>query len=136
MFRPNKATLERFRDIDRGFGRYAERLSRIFWPWREQWLLLVIGALPVLDFTSTYILLKLSGRNDVYESGLLAIWALNRGGFTFLFLVDLIAAVVLTSARVYRPESLFQTWTQRLWAGGVCVLARTLYHYNDFRYCE
>jgi hypothetical protein len=89
---------ERAGTIDRGLGRYAERLSRVLWPWRERWLLLLVAALAVLDFTSTFILLALSGRHGVYESGRLALWALDRGGFAFLLLVDVLAAAVLSLA--------------------------------------
>jgi hypothetical protein len=98
MFKSAKAMLEKSREIDRGMGKYAEKFSRFLWPWREQWLLLVVVILAILDFASTYILLELSHRNDVYESGLLAIWALDRGGFSYLLLVDIIAAVVLSLA--------------------------------------
>jgi hypothetical protein len=98
MCKSAEALLSKSREIDRGLGRYVERLSRFLWPWRERWLLLVVGSLAILDFTSTYILLELSRRNDVYESGLLAIWALDRGGFPFLFLIDIVAAVVLALA--------------------------------------
>ncbi len=96
MFKPDKHKLDRFREIDRGLGRYAERISRFLWPWQERWLWLVVGLLAILDFASTYILLDLSGKDNVYESGRMAIWALKIGGFPFLLLVDLIAAVVLS----------------------------------------
>ena len=96
MFEAAKDRLNRFREVDKGLGRYAEGISRFLWPWRERWLLLVIGSLAILDFTSTYVLLELSKKNDVYESGLIAIWALDRGGFTFLLLIDILAAVVLS----------------------------------------
>jgi hypothetical protein len=96
MFKSDKHTLNKFREIDKGLGRYAERISRFLWPWQERWLYLVVGLLVVLDFTSTYILLDVSGKNNVYESGRMAIWALKIGGFPFLLLVDLIAAVVLS----------------------------------------
>lgn len=83
------------REIDRGLGKYAERISRFLWPWRECWLLVVAGSLCFLDFVTTYILLGLSGRNDVYESGFLASRALDRGGFLLLLAVDIIAMAVL-----------------------------------------
>ena len=99
---------EGYQQVDRTLHQTLERdenlrlapllLSRFLWPWREHWLLLVVGLLAILDFTSTYILLELSQRDEVYESGLLAIWALDRGGFTFLLLVDIIAALVLSLA--------------------------------------
>jgi hypothetical protein len=98
MFRSAKTMRERSREIDRGLGKYAERLSRFAWPWQERWLLLAVGLLAIFDFSSTYILLDLSGKNNAYESGRVAIWALKIGGFPFLLLADLIAAVVLSSA--------------------------------------
>lgn len=96
MFKPNKETLNKFREIDKGLGLKAEKISRYMWPWRELWLLAVIGALISSDFLSTWALLDLSGRNDVYESGPLAFWALSTGGFLYLLLIDAIAAVVLS----------------------------------------
>ena len=98
MFESARARLNRAREIDRGLGRYAKRLSRFLWPWRERWLLAVVALLAILDFTSTYILLELSRKNGVYESGLLAMWAVDRGGFGFLLLVDMIAALLLSLA--------------------------------------
>lgn len=97
MFKPTRAYFNKIREIDRGLGKYAERISRFIWPWRERWLLVVAGSLCFLDFLTTYILLGLSGRNDVYESGFLASRALARGGFPLLFAVDLIAVVVMSS---------------------------------------
>jgi hypothetical protein len=98
MFRSAKELLIKSREIDRGLGQYAERLSRHLWPWRERWLMAVVGVLAILDFASTYAILELSSKNNVYESGLLAFWALDRGGFSCLFLVDILAAVVLSIA--------------------------------------
>ncbi len=95
MCRSAGAILRKSREIDRGLGRYAEVLSRFLWPWRELWLLVVVGSLSILDFVSTYALLELSGKEQVYESGYLASWALEKGGFGFLFLVDIAAAVVI-----------------------------------------
>jgi hypothetical protein len=94
MFKSAKALFYRSREIDKEIGLHAERLSWFLWPRREHWLFLVVGALAILDFTSTYILLDLNKKAGVYESGLLAIWALDRGGFVFLFMVDIAAAVV------------------------------------------
>jgi len=98
VFKSTKAILNKSRRIDRSLGRYAEALSRFLWPWRELWLLIVIGLLAILDFTSTYALLELSGKNNFYESGRLAIWALEIGGFPFLFVVDIAAAGVISLA--------------------------------------
>jgi hypothetical protein len=93
-----RAIFNKSREIDRSLGRYAERLSRFIWPWREPWLFLLVGLLAILDFTSTYFILELSGKNNVYESGLLAVWALDRGGFAFLLVLDIAAATVLSLA--------------------------------------
>lgn len=98
MPRSAKSLRERSREIDRGLGVYAERISRFLWPWRERWLWLVTGIVAVLDFSSTYILLDLSGKSNVYESGRIAIWALKIGGFPFLLSIDLIAAIGLSLA--------------------------------------
>jgi len=101
MFRRSvKVMLDKAREIDSGLGRYAERLSRFIWPWRERWLLLVVGLLAILDFTSTYIVLELIKKNDVYERGPLAVWALDIGGFPFLLLVDIVAVLVLSLAAI------------------------------------
>jgi hypothetical protein len=96
--KPDAARLAKFQEIDRSLGRYAEKLSRFLWPWRELWLLLVVVILVSLDFFTTWALLDLSGKNNVYESGPLAFWALQKGGFPFLLLIDLIAAGVLSTA--------------------------------------
>jgi hypothetical protein len=96
MFKSTHTWLNRSREIDRGLGKHAERISRFIWPWRERWLLVVAGSLCFLDFVTTYVLLMMSGRNDVYESGFLASRALARGGFLLLLLVDAVAIVVLS----------------------------------------
>ena len=56
----------------------------------------MIGFLSILDFASTYALLGLSGKNNVYESGRIASWALEAGGFLLLFVVDIAAVVTLS----------------------------------------
>jgi hypothetical protein len=105
-----KEFLERSREIDRGLGRHAEKLSRIIWPAPEKWLIALVGLLALLDFTSTYLVLNM-GNPNIYESGLFAAWALDSGGFFFLLLLDIAAAVVLSTlafvARyVYRKRGL------------------------------
>jgi len=77
---------------DRASERYVEAVSRFLWPWRESWLLALVGLVAVLDYASTYAVLELSGNEYVYEGGPLASWALQMGGFTGLFLVDMAAA--------------------------------------------
>jgi len=90
--------MNKCREIDRNLGHYAEKLSRILWRWPELRLLIVVGVLIIMDFASTYALLGLNKSQDVYESGRLAFWALERGGFPLLFIVDITAAVILSLA--------------------------------------
>lgn len=90
-----KAASEKAREIDRGFGIKAERVSLLIWPWPEMRLLVLIGSLAFLDFASTYYVLELSGKANVSESGSLALWSLDNGGFLLLFIIDLLAAVFL-----------------------------------------
>ena len=80
---------------DRAKERYVEAASRSLWPWRESWLLAMVGLVAVLDYVSTYAVLELSGRADIYEAGPLASWALQMGGFSRLFWVDVGAAITL-----------------------------------------
>jgi len=80
---------------DRAKERYVEAASRSLWPWRESWLLAMVGLVAVLDYVSTYAVLELSGRTDIYEGGPLASWALQMGGFSRLFWVDMAAAITL-----------------------------------------
>jgi hypothetical protein len=58
----------------------------------------VVVCLAILDFSSTYFLLELSNKNNAFESGIMAVWALDRGGFSFLFVFDIVAATVLSLA--------------------------------------
>ncbi len=94
---------------DRAHEPRMAALSKYLWPWRESRLLLLIGLLSVLDYVSTYAVLALSGKNNVYEHGPLASWALQRGGFTGLFLIDLgaVSTLVLTAILVQRFLSRF-----------------------------
>ena len=96
MFKKTQAALLRAREIDRDLGQKAEKASRWIWRWRENWLLVVVGSLATADFLSTYAILKLSGKTNVYESGVIANWALERGGWGFLFLIDFFAAAALS----------------------------------------
>lgn len=54
---------------DRAKERYAEAASRSLWPWWESWLLAMVGLVAVLDYVSTYAVLELSERADIYEGG-------------------------------------------------------------------
>jgi hypothetical protein len=92
---------ERARKIDRGLGRYAEKLSHVIWPWRESILLILMFAAAILDFSSTYLVLSV--KNNASESGRLALWALDRGGYIFLLVLDLaVASLLATIALVLR----------------------------------
>ncbi len=84
---------------DRGFQNRTEAMSWWLWPWRESRLMGFVGLLAILDYGSTYAFLRLGGNSDVYESGLMASWALQRNGFVGLLLADLLAvAAILTVA--------------------------------------
>jgi len=91
-----KKSLER----DRASERYIEVVSRFLWPWRESWLLLLVGLLAILDYISTYTLLKLSGEMAIYEGGALASRALQIDGFRGLFLMNITAVSALSLAVV------------------------------------
>ena len=74
--------------------------SRVIWPWQDSWLVPLVALLAALDHISTYVLLDLSGNEDVYESGLLASWALRRGGFNGLYIMDAVAVGILCTIAV------------------------------------
>lgn len=95
-----KGTVRKSLERDRSSERYMEAASRSLWPWRESRLLAFVGLVAVLDYASTYAVLELSGKAHVYESGPLASWALQMGGFTGLFLFDIAAAGTLLLAAV------------------------------------
>jgi len=82
-------------ELERSFDPRIDAISRRLWPWHENKLLFFVISLVVLDFCSTFAFLELSGNENLYESGPVARWALEMGGFSRLFLVDLIAACVL-----------------------------------------
>ena len=90
MLKSLKARQENARRIDRGLGRYAEKLSRFIWPWRESRLLVLVFAVAVCDFLSTW--LGLNFKSNTFESGSLASWALNHGGYFSLFSIDIAVA--------------------------------------------
>jgi hypothetical protein len=96
IIKSTKAIAEKNRQRDRGLDRYVGKLSRILWPWRESWFLVVVGCLCILDYASTYSALEISGNTGIYESGPLASWALETGGFALLFLVDIVAIGILS----------------------------------------
>lgn len=90
-----KGMVSKSLERDRASERYVEAVSRSLWPWRESRLLALVILVAVLDYASTYAVLELSGNEYVYEGGPLASWALQMGGFTGLFLVDMAAAMAL-----------------------------------------
>jgi hypothetical protein len=96
MFRPDKDGRVRAREIDQGLGLYAEKISRYIWPWNELRLLIVVTILSFFDYSSTFTLLRLSGKTGVIEAGRIAGWALDIGGFGFLLLIDIAAVAVLS----------------------------------------
>jgi len=96
-----KGMVRKSLERDRSSERYVEAVSRSLWPWGETRLLALVGFLAMLDYVSTYAVLELSGNKYVYESGPLASWALQIGGFTGLFLFDMAAISTLLLIAVF-----------------------------------
>ena len=86
-----KRNVERERALEKHF----EAASRRLWPWSDFRLAALVILLAMLDYTSTYAFLELSGNEALCESGRLASWALNKGGITLLLWVDLAAVSAL-----------------------------------------
>lgn len=74
--------------------RLTSLLSRTIWPWPESRLPLMVVILIGIDFLSTVTFLRISG-GRFGEAGLLASWALQTGGYTGLFIMDLSAIGLL-----------------------------------------
>ena len=91
-----KRQVVRALERDRSSEPRVEAVSQFFWPWREPWLVAFAGIVAILDYTTTYAVLQLSGKEYVYEAGWLASWALRSGGFGILLLVDIAAVVGLS----------------------------------------
>ena len=88
---------------DRASEHYIESASKYLWPWSELKLLIMVSLVAVLDYTSTYAALELSGNANIYEASLLANWALRAGGFGGLLLADLtVISTLLVLATVIR----------------------------------
>ncbi len=85
---------------ERALERHIEAFSRFLWPWSEKWLIAVVSLLVLLDYVSTYAVLRLSGKRHIYEAGLLARWSLRTGGFTRLLLIDIASVIVLSLTAV------------------------------------
>jgi len=85
------------KDIDREqrLERFIVAFSTKLWPFRESTLVLYVIILSALDYLSTFIALELSGNSQIRESGLLAKWALEMGGFLGLFVMDVTAIGML-----------------------------------------
>ena len=91
---------------DRAFDKHAWTLSFHLWPWQESRLVTLVYYLVMLDFASTYALLRLSGNKNVFEGGPMASWALGLGGFPVLFCIDILVVsflilVAITSRFAY-----------------------------------
>lgn len=67
------------------------------------WLFPLVALLAALDLISTYVILELSGKTDVYEGGLLAKQALRFGEWNGLYVMNAGAVrflrIVAVSAR-------------------------------------
>jgi len=90
-----KERLKRSIERERCLEKHFEAVSMRLWPWRDSSLVALVGLLAVLDYTSTYAFLELSGNKSLYESGKLASWALQKGGMSFLFWTDVAAVSAL-----------------------------------------
>ena len=90
-----KAKAKKSLERDRAMERRMNVLSRFLWPWDDAWLVPLVVLLAASDLISTYILLEVSGKANVYESGLLASWALSRGGFNGLYIMNAVAVGLL-----------------------------------------
>jgi hypothetical protein len=95
IFKNVKGQFAKSINRERAFDPFIGRLSRILWPWKESRLLILAYFLAMLDYTSTYAVLELSGNKYVQEGGQFASWALQKGGFAGLFLFDVVALTIL-----------------------------------------
>ena len=59
---------------------------------------LVVLVMALMDYTTTWAALELSGNIHIDEGGLLAGWALRVGGLGWLFLIDMGAVAGMTIA--------------------------------------
>ena len=93
-----KSRIRKSRELDRQAEKHFEKFSRFIWPWTERKLIFFVCCVAALDYASTYAVLELSGKSYLNEAGTLASWALEKGGFGGLFLVDLLAVLAISSA--------------------------------------
>jgi hypothetical protein len=98
--------LRKAKERDRRSERYFEAASRFLWRWSLPWLVAFAGFVALLDYGSTYAVLELSGKRYLNEGGPLASWALEKGGFGWLFLADLAAVTAISIAAIV-ARSLF-----------------------------
>ena len=100
-----KEVAERSLERSRAMERRMSIISKAVWPWHHAWLFPLVALLAALDLISTYAFLELSGKPDVYEAGPLAAWALNRGGFNGLYIMNAVAvgslSLIALAARRY-----------------------------------
>jgi hypothetical protein len=95
VFKRFEDRLRKNTERERHLDRPLETISLILWPYSETRLVFYVILFAVLDFLSTFNALELSNDGHVYEVGVMAKWALQRGGFSRLFLVDFIAIFTL-----------------------------------------
>jgi len=88
-----RQSLERERHLESK----VESFSMKLWPYPVYKLVVYISILALLDYTSTFTAIELSGNHQISEVGLVAKWALDRGGFGELLIVDIICIGSLIS---------------------------------------
>lgn len=93
-----KSRVRKAVERDRRVENSVQKISKFIWPWTERQLLFFVGTVAALDYLSTYAVLELSGKRYLNEGGALASWALEKGGFAWLFLVDLGAVLAISLA--------------------------------------
>ena len=103
-----KGRMRKAVERDRRAERYVETASRFLWRWREPWLLAFVCFVALLDYASTYAILALSGKSYLNETGSLARWALDKGGFAGLFLADLAAVFAISLVAITLRFILFR----------------------------
>jgi len=91
-----KRRIDKSLERDRALESQMVAAARSLWPWNDWRLPVLSTILVLLDFSSTFACLELSGNTQLYEGGLLAGWALNTGGWPLMLIVDLLAVGTLT----------------------------------------
>ena len=111
-----KGRVRKAQERDRRSEPYAEAASRRLWPWREPWLLALVGIVAIMDYISTCAFLEITGSGHAYEGGVLASWALRMGGLGGLFLAD-IGAVLALSLVAVAARSCTPGLASKVWEG-------------------